>query len=346
MKCKKKFDGRKLDHKTLEAIRMRAVQQVLDGKKPEDVADAYGMNHRTIYRWLEKYHYGGWDALKAKPVPGRPPKLTASQMKWLANLVREKNPRQLSFPFALWTLSMVREVIRRELGIHLSEVSVGRILKTLGFTPQRPLYKAWQQNPVLVSKWKSEDYPQIQKRAKKEKALIFFGDESGIRSDYHAGTTWSERGKTPIVKVTGSRHRLNMISAVSSRGHFRFMTTEGSVTADVFCEFIKRLIENVDQKIFLILDNHRIHHAKKVKKLVESLQDRIELFYLPAYSPELNPDELVWGHVKQNIGKAAIFSKNNLKHRVISALRSLQKMPEKVKSFFLHPSCRYAVCEA
>ena len=346
MKCKKKFDGRKLDHKTLEAIRKRAVQQVLDGKKPEDVADAYGMNHRTIYRWLEKYHYGGWDALKAKPIPGRPPKLTASQMKWLANLVREKDPRQLSFPFALWTLSMVREVIRRELGIHLSEVSVGRILKTLGFTPQRPLHKAWQQNPTLVSRWKSEDYPRIQKRAKKEKALIFFGDESGIRSDYHAGTTWSERGKTPIVNVTGSRYRLNMISAVSAQGHFRFMTVEGSVTADVFCEFIRRLIENVDQKIFLILDNHRVHHAKKVKRLVESLSDRIELFYLPAYSPELNPDELVWGHVKQKVGKAAVFSKDNLKHRVISALRSLQKMPEKVMSFFLHPSCRYAVCEA
>jgi len=323
MKCKKKFD----DNKTLEAIRKRAVQQVLEGKKPEDVADAYGMNHRTIYRWLEKYHYGGWDALKAKPIPGRPPKLSASQMKWLANLVREKDPRQLSFPFALWTLSMVREVIRRELGIHLSEVSVGRILKTLGFTPQRPLHKAWQQNPALVSRWKSKDYPKIRKRAKKEKALIFFGDESGIRSDYHAGTTWSERGKTPIVNVTGSRYRLNMISAVSSQGHFRFMTVEGSVTADVFCEFIRRLIENVDQKIFLILDNHRVHHAKKVKRLVESLGDRIELFYLPAYSPELNPDELEWGHVKQKVGKAAVFSRDNLKHRVISVLRSLQKMP-------------------
>lgn len=345
MKCKKRFDGRKLDHKTLEAIRMRAVQQVLEGRSPEEVAEFYGMNLRTIYRWLEKYHYGGWEGLKAKPVPGRPPKLNASQMRWLSKVIREKDPRQLSFPYALWTLSMVREVIRRQLGINLSEVSVGRILRTLGFTPQRPLYRAWQQNPELVSKWKEEEYPQIKKRAKKEKALIFFADESGIRTDYHAGTTWAERGRTPIVKATGSRYSLNMISAISSRGHFRFMVTEGSVTADVFCKFIKRLVENVDRKIFLILDNHRVHHAKKVKRLVEELRDKIELFYLPAYSPELNPDELVWNHVKQKVGRSGIISKENLKERVMSALRSLQKMPDKVKSFFSHPSCEYSLCE-
>ena len=321
---------------------MRAIQQVLDGKKPEDVADSLEMNNRTIYRWLEKYHYGGWDALKAKPIPGRPPKLNAAQMKWLSNTIREKDPRQLCFPFALWTLGMVREVIRRKFGVNLSEVSVGRILKTLGFSPQRPLYKAWQQDKVLVSRWKEKEYPKIKKRARKENALIFFGDESGIRSDYHAGTTWSEKGRTPIVEATGSGFRLNMISAITGKGHFRFMTVEGSVTSDVFCDFIRRLVENVDQKIFLILDNHRIHHAKKVKKLVGSLDGKIELFYLPAYSPELNPDELVWGHVKQKIGKAAVFSKDNLKHRAISALRSLQQMPEKVKSFFQHPTCQYA----
>ena len=343
MKCKRKFDGRKLDHKTLETIRIRAVQQVLDSKKAEDVADSYGMNHRTIYRWLEKYHYGGWDALKAKPVPGRPPKLNAVQMQWLANAIREKDPRQLSFYFALWTLAIVRELIRRKFDVHLSEVSVGRVLNTLGFTPQRPMYKAWQQNKTLVNQWKTTEYPKIKKRAKLENALIFFGDESGIRSDYHAGTTWGERGKTPIVKTTGSRYSLNMISAVTAKGHFRFMTVEGSVNAEIFCDFIKRLIKGVDQKVFLILDNLKVHHSRKVKKLVESLQGKIELFYLPAYSPELNPDELVWGHVKQKVGKATVFSKDNLKHRVIGALRSLQRMPEKVCSFFSHPTCCYAV---
>jgi transposase len=343
MKCKRKFDGRKLDHKVLEAIRKRAVQQVLDGKSAEDVAEALDMNPRTMYRWLEQYHYGGWDALKAKPVPGRPPKLNASQMQWLAKAIREKDPRQLSFPFALWTLAMVRELILRKFDVRLSEVSVGRLLRTLGFTPQRPLYRAWQQDRALVERWQQEEYPKIRERAQKEKALIFFGDESGIRSDYHAGTTWGERGKTPVVPSTGSRYSLNMISAVNPNGHFRFMTVEGSVNAGIFCGFIERLIEGVDQKIFLILDNHKIHRAQKVKKLVSSLDGKVELFYLPPYSPELNPDELVWADVKKKVGRVAVFSKDHLKHRVMGALRSLQKLPDKIRSFFSHPTCQYAM---
>jgi transposase len=249
----------------------------------------------------------------------------------------------LSFPFALWTLAMVRELIWRKFDVRLSEVSVGRLLRTLGFTPQRPLYKVWQQDPVLVERWQQEEYPKIKARAKKEKALIFFGDESGIRSDYHAGTTWGECGKTPAVKCTGSRHRLNMISAVNANGHFRFMTVDGSVNAGIFCEFIRRLIEGMEQKIFLILDNHKIHRAKKVKDLVVSLDGKVELFYLPPYSPELNPDELVWADVKKKVGRATVFSKDNLKHRIMGALRSLQKLPEKIRSFFSHPTCQYAM---
>ena len=343
MKCKREFDGRKLDHKTLEAIRMRAVKQVLEGKSPEEVADFYGMNHRTIYRWLEKYHYGGWSALKAKPIPGRPPKLNASQMRWLANTIREKDPRQLCFPWALWTLGMVRELIERKFGIKLSEVSVGRILKTLGFSPQRPLHRAIQRNNALVNEWKSTEYPRIKARAQREGAIIFFGDESGIRSDYHRGTTWGERGKTPIVKSTGARYSLNMISAISPKGHFRFMTVRGSVNADVFCEFLKRLVEGMDKKVFLILDNHRVHHSRKVKELVESLNDKLELFYLPPYSPDLNPDEQVWNHVKRNVSRALVVSKDHLENRVIGALRSLQKLPALVRSFFRHPSCSYTL---
>ncbi|OCC14325.1 Mobile element protein [Dissulfuribacter thermophilus] len=309
MKCKREFDGRKLDHKTLEAIRMRAVQQVLEGKKPEDVADFYGMNHRTIYRWLEKYHYGGFDALKAKPVPGRPPKLNASQLQWLARALRDKDPRQLNFPFALWTLAMVKELIFRKFGVSLSEVSVGRILKTLGFSPQRPLYRATQRDKALVNEWKTTEYPKIKARAKKEGAVIFFGDESGVRSDYHRGTMWGERGKPPVVKSTGACFSLNMISAISPRGHFRFMTVKGSVTAEVFCDFLKRLVNGMDQKIFLMLDNHRVHHSKKVRELVSSLEGKLEIFYLPPYSPDLNPDEQVWNHVKRKVSRSLVVSK-------------------------------------
>ena len=342
MKCNREFDGRKLDHKTLEALRLRAVQQVIDGQSAEEVAEALQMNPRTVYRWLEKYHYGGWDALKAKPIPGRPPKLDARQMQWIAKTIRDQDPRQLKFPFALWTLAMVRQLIRDRFGVRLSEVSVGRLLKTLGFTPQRPLYRAWQQDPALVERWQKEEYPKIQARAKREQALIFFADESSIRSDYHAGTTWGQRGKTPVVGMTGTRYRLNMLSAVSATGHFRFMTVGGTVNASVFCDFLRRLAAGVEQKIFLIVDRHRIHRAKKVQRVLEELEGRITLFFLPPYAPELNPDELVWGHVKGRVGRQSLQSQEDLKRKVLAAMHSLQRMPDKIRGFFHTPTCVYA----
>lgn len=345
MECKRKIDGRKLDRKGKEALRLRVIEQVEDGASPEELAQVLDINPRTVYRWLEKYHYGGKEALKAKPIPGRPPKLSGEQMSWIASTVRVKNPLQLQFPYALWTLAMIRELIRTRFGVRLSEVSVGRVMRTLGFTPQRPLHRAYQQDPVLVEKWRAEDYPAIQKRAKKEKALIFFADESGIRSDYHKGHTWAPQGKTPVVEATGARFSLNMLSAVSAQGQFRFMVHEGTATAETFCTFLKRLAAGVEQRIFLIVDGHRIHRAKKVQKLLTDLKGKIELFFLPPYSPQLNPDELVWGQVKQRVGKQLVKTKTNLRERVISALRSLQKSPRKIRGFFKTPSCQYACAE-
>jgi transposase len=224
-------------------------------------------------------------------------------------------------------------------------VSVGRVMRTLGFTPQRPLHRAYQQDPALVEKWRAEDYPAIQKRAKKEKAQIFFADEAGIRSDYNKGHTWAPEGKTPVVEATGARFSLNMLSAVSAQGQFRFMVHEGTATAQTFCTFLRRLAEGSEHKIFLIVDGHRIHRAKKVQTLLERLKGKITLFFLPPYSPQLNPDELVWGQVKQRVGKQPIKSKDDLKARVLAALRSLQRLPQNVRGFFEAPSCQYAAAE-
>jgi len=207
---------------------------VLRVESAEAVARGLGINRRTIYRWLAAYHAGGEDALTAKPIPGAPPKLDAKQMNKLSRMIRDKNPQQFGFEFALWTLAMIRELISRQFQVNLSEVSVGRLMKRIGFTPQRPLYRAWQQDPLLVERWREHEYPKIAARAKKEGALIMFADESGIRSDHHAGTTWAPRGKTPVVKATGARYGLNMLSAVSAKGHFRFMTIEGRVNGRVF----------------------------------------------------------------------------------------------------------------
>jgi transposase len=342
MKCKKVFDGRQLPRKAKEQLRVAAVKRVEAGESPEFVAAGLGINRRTIYRWIEAFHYGGESALKAKPIPGAPPKLDAKQMARLARIVYTKNPLQLNFEFALWTLAMIRVLIRREFAVSLSEVSVGRLMRRLGFSPQRPLYRAWQQDPALVGRWRAEDYPKIAARAKREGALIYFADESGIRSDHHAGTTWAPVGQTPVVKATGARYGLNMLSAVNALGHFRFMTVEGRVNASVFREFLKRLIAGMDRKIFLIVDGHPAHKAKLVKHFVEQNAAAIELFFLPPYAPELNPDELVWGHIKTRIAKATTQTKDELKAMVERAMHRLQKMPAIVAGFFHAPTCAYA----
>jgi transposase len=342
MRCKKTIDARSFSHQTLEEMRTAAVERVEAGESPEAVATGLGINRRTIYRWLASYSSGGIEALKAKPIPGAPPKLNAKQTARLCRLLHSKNPLQLKFEFALWTLSMIRELIHREFGIEFSESGTGRLLRRLGFTPQRPLYQAWQQNPVLVEQWREEEFPKIAARAKQEGALIFFGDESGIRSDYHAGTTWSPRGQTPIVKSTGARFSFNMLSAVNALGQFRFMTHDGSVTARVFRDFLKRLTCGMDRKIFLIVDGHPAHKAKMVQKFVEENSGRIELFFLPPYSPELNPDELAWAHVKRKVARATAQTKTELKAVVGRAMRSLQKTPQIVAGFFSAPSCAYA----
>jgi len=223
-------DGRKLDHKTLEVLRIRAVEQVGEGAHPEDVAAALGLHRKTVYGWLAKYREGGKDALTARPVPGRPPKMAGPQLSRLYSLIVGRDPRQMQFEFALWTREMVREVIRREFAVRLSVVSVGRLLRKLGLSPQRPLHRAYQQNPEAVDRWKRQEYPAIRAQAEAEGATIYFADEAGIRSDYHAGTTWSPVGQTPEVRNTGARYSVNMISAVSAKGRCASRSTRATLT--------------------------------------------------------------------------------------------------------------------
>ena len=335
-------DGRKLDHKTLEALRIRAVGQVGEGAHPEDVAAALGLHRKTVYAWLAKYREGGNDALRARPVPGRPLKLGGAQLSRLYALVAGRDPRQMQFEFALWTREMVRELIRREFGVALSVVSVGRLLRKLGMSPQRPLHRAYQQNPGAVDRWKREEYPAIQAQAEAEEATIYFADEAGIRSDYHAGTTWSPVGQTPQVKNTGARYSVNMISAVSAKGALRFAVYEGNTNAATFINFCKRLLHDAPGPVYLIVDGHPAHRAAAVQQYVASTGGRLKLFRLPGYSPELNPDEWVWKNVKHDrIGKTGVTSKEDLKSKAIGALRRLQKRPGLVRAFFADPHLRY-----
>src|ERR671934_424345 len=220
-------DGRKLDHTTLEQLRIRAVRQIEQGAHPADIARALGMTRAAVYAWLAKSREGGVEALKAKPVPGRPPTLSGAQLARVYHLVVGNDPRQLRFAFALWTRAMVRELIRREFGVRLSEPSVGRLLRKLGLSPQRPLYRAYQHNPEAVARWKAEIYPQIRAEAAATGGTICFADQAGVRSDDHAGTTWAPVGKTPVVAATGERFAVNLVSAVTPQGGARVAAHQG-----------------------------------------------------------------------------------------------------------------------
>ena len=336
-------DARKLDHKTLEAIRIRAVEQVQSGESPETVIRALGFSRACIYNWLASYRAGGWHALRARPLKGRPKKISGRQMKWIYDTVTLKNPMQYKFEFALWTRAMIRTLINERYGIKLSLPSVGRLLAQLGLTCQKPLMRAFQQNPALVEKWLREEYPQIRAKAKRIGAEIYFGDEAGVRSDFHSGKTWAPKGKTPIIRTTGARFGFNMISAVSPKGHMRFMVVEGRVAAQQFCEFLRRLVIKAEKPIFLILDGHPVHRSAKVKNLVESINGKLQIFFLPPYSPELNPDEHVWNDLKNNgIGRMLVAGPDDMRRKVISHLKFLQRNPVLIQSFFQAPTTAYA----
>lgn len=343
MASMKTMDARRLSHRMLTELRQRGVSGVQEGQSPEVVAKALGINRVTIYGWLSRYRQGGWGALDAKKRGGRTPKLDGKALKWIYHTITTKNPLQLRFTFALWTAKMIGQIIFDRFGIRLSKASVCRLLNQLGLTPQRPIWRAYQQKPEDVQRWLQEEYPRIKDMARRYKALIFFGDEAGVRSDHHAGTTWGAKGKTPVVSSTGARFGLNLISAVSSQGEFRFMTVKGRVGAAQFIQFIKRLLHGMDRMVFLIVDGHPSHKAKSVTRFVKSLKDRFRLFFLPPYSPELNPDEGVWNDLKNNaIGRQCITSPHQLLGGVISHLRFIQKSPDRVCSYFNQDTTKYA----
>ena len=307
------------------------------------IANMFGVSRAILFRWQQKYDAGGPSALETKKAPGPVSRLNAAQLSKLHALIAGNDPRQLEFDFGLWTRKIIRDLIRREFGVKFSEVQVGRLMKRLGFSPQKPLYRAYQQDPERVEEWRKVVYPKIRRLAADEGASIFFEDEAGIRTDHHAGTTWAPVGQTPVVITTGERKSVQMISAISPRGELRFRVYEGHMNAEVFISFLKALLETVPGKVYLIVDGHPVHRSKKVREFVdERTEGRLKLFFLPPYSPDLNPDEWVWNNVKNDrIARSVIMSKDDLKAKAVGALRRLQKLPHIVRGFFHDPHLSY-----
>lgn len=322
--------------------RMQAVRLIESGRKIDDVTEIMGVGRRTVLEWWEKYRRGGADELSTKPAAGRPTSLSDQQLRELRALIIEIDPRQLGFAMALWTREMIGDLIRQRFRITLSKITVGRILKNLGLSPQRPLYRAYQQDPEKVREWKENKYPEIRKEADERGAAIFFADEASVRTDFHSGTTWAPVGQTPVVTATGDRKSIMMVSAISPRGELRFHIHEGSFRSAHFIEFCKQLLKNSDRDIFLIVDGSSVHTAKQVKEFVASTDGKLQLYFLPPYSPDLNPDEWVWKNVKHDtIGRSAVRGKDDLKAVAVGALRHLQKFPGKVRGFFADPKLAY-----
>lgn len=316
---------------------------MLDEDLPaKSIMAALRLSRSTFFEWKKAYRTRGVEGLKVRPIPGGTPKLTDKQMSQLCGWIAGRDPRQFQFDFALWTRKIVRDLIRLKFEIEMTPQGVGKLLHRIGLSPQRPLYRAYQQDPEKVRRWREEEFPAIRAQAREEGAEVYFGDEAGIRTDHHAGTTWAPVGQTPVVRVTGERKSVNMISAVSPSGALKFDVFFGSCNEVVFVEFLKKLMHDAPRPVFLILDNVSFHKTKMVKDYVATLDGRLRLFFLPGYSPELNPDEWVWKNVKHDqIKRAGIQRGSELFGIATRALERLQRLPETIRGFFRDPSLAY-----
>lgn len=339
-----KFDNRSLDHKTLEHMRFMALDRVLAGEKPSVVAKSFGVYRTSIYKWLRAYKKRGREALKSTKAPGPTPKLTERQKQKVRTWIVGKDPRQYGFVFGLWTRAIVAEMIQDRFDVSLTLPSVGRLLTSLEITPQKPLRRAYERNPKAIAEWKEKTFPQLRKRAKEQGASIYFLDEAGVRSDSALGRSYGLKGQTPVVQTSGQRQQINAISAVNSQGAFWYNAYGGTFTAARFVDMLQDFMKGRPKPVWLVVDGLGVHKAKSVAQYVESTNGQLELHFLPPYAPELNPDEFVWQHLKQNgTSKKPLRKNESLRERVETDLAAIKQNKQLVRSFFKADSVSYTI---
>lgn len=337
-----RIDGRTLSHETSETIRLLAVRRVKEREAPSRVIQSFGLCRTTIYKWLKTAKRGGEAALKARKHPGRKPALTPRQKLQVRRWIAGKDPRQYGFDVGLWTRQIVATRIEQRFGVQMGVTAVGRLLAELDITPQQPLRRAYERDPAAIERWKTAVFPRLRTRAKRVGAKIFFLDEAGVRADHVLGCTWGLRGQTPEVPTSGRRQRVSAISAVTARGEFWYELYTERLNASRFVALLTHFMRSRKSPVFLVLDGHPAHIAKRVAQYVQRLAGRLELHFLPGYAPELTPDEFVWNHLtRQGVSKTPLRRDASLQGRVQPDLATIQSRPALVRSFFHAPSVAY-----
>jgi transposase len=340
-------DTRSLPAAAQAALRNRAVRAVLGGLTQAQAARVFGVHPNAVNRWIKRHREGGFQGLAERRRgrrPGEQPALAPPQQQEVVALVRETTPDELGLAGFLWTREAVGELVAQRYGLWLARTTVGGYLRGWGFSPQKPQHRALEQDPVAVARWLSEEYPAIRAQARREGGVVLWLDEMGIRSDAAAGRSWAPIGQTPVIKRTGKRFRVNMLSAISNQGLLRFRLFVGSLGGPVFIDFLRRLLRDCGgRRVHLIVDGHPVHHAKLVGAWVAGHAEGIGLHVLPGYSPELNPVELLNHDVKANAaGRRRPRSAGELRQELHGYLRRRQRQPEVLVGFFDYPTTRYA----
>lgn len=322
--------------------RKSAVDAVHQGERPTVVARVMNVPLRTLFHWLALYRHGGYQSLREGKRPGRRRKVDGPVLHWLYEAITLGDPRQYQFDFCLWTLGIIRTMLKRVHGIELSKSGVSRLLGHLGLSAQVPKYKSYKQDPRKLRRYLRTIFPELVREARRTGAVIYFVDEAAVRADDHRGTTWGRVGETPVVEDSGDRFGLRLISAVSPRGDLKFTIFEGRMTSDRFVEFLRQLRADTGKPIIVIADNAKYHKDGSARQYLRRTPEGIWIKHLPTYAPELNPDEQVWNRLKDQLGKLFIATKAQMKEETVKILRSMQRTVGLVLSFFQLPDTQYA----
>jgi len=338
-----KYDARKISTEEQHLIRKLAVQRVYDGESVAEVTRYFGLGSKTVFRWLKVAREKGIEALSPKARSGRNRFLSRLEEQEVKRWIIGGDPHQHGFDFGLWTRQIVADLIDDKFGIDMSLSGVGKLLKRLGLTPQKPLRRAYERDEKAVKEWVEVIYPKVKKYAKNKGSEIFWLDEASIRSDDPLQRTWGEKGKTPVVKTSGQRQSINAISALSNKGGFWYHVYNGKFTADKCVECFKHFLRNRKSPVLLIVDGHPVHKSKKVMDYIESLKGKLEIVFLPPYAPDLNPDELVWNQMRHvGTSKKPLKKGESLMNRAILDLESIKQNKKLIRSFFEEKTVSFA----